>query len=107
MPIVLDDHGTVLVPWSELGTARPEPAPQSCDKCGKVCEEVPPERHGLCRVCATERRAAAAQHDEDDRRLEFNGTQAWWITRGYGPVLAALLAQCDVRRQGRRRLSTR
>ena len=54
MPIVLDEHGTVLVPWSELGTARPEPAPQSCDKCGKVCEEVPPERHGLFRACATE-----------------------------------------------------
>ena len=55
-----------------------------------------PGQHRLCRACATERDATAVQRREDDR-LKFNGTQAWWITRGYDPVfIAALLVQRDV-----------
>ena len=59
MPIVFDENSPVFLPWSELGTARSEPAPQPCDKCGKVCEEIVPGRHRLCRACATEREATA------------------------------------------------
>ena len=52
----LDEHGKdgARTVWGDEGTARNEPAPPSCDKLDMVCKEVPPERHGLFRACATE-----------------------------------------------------
>ena len=95
MPLVFDENGPVFIPYGELGTARSEPAPQPCDECGKVCEEIVPGRRRLCKACAAEREATDGQRRDDDR-LKFNGTQAWWMTRGYDPVLATLLVQRDV-----------
>mgnify|MGYP006063285031 CR=1 FL=1 len=72
----LDEHGKMLVPWGDKGTARNEPALPSCDKLGEVCKEVPPEWRDLCRACATERRTTSAQHDESDRRIVLKAAHA-------------------------------
>ena len=54
---VLDEHGKVLVPCGEtrgrLATSRPRHLVTSWARCART-KEVPPERHGLFRACATE-----------------------------------------------------
>ena len=95
MPLVFDENGPVFIPYGELGTARSGPAPRPCDECGKACEKIVPGRRCLCKACAEERETTGGQRRDDDR-LKFNGTQAWWMTRGYDPVLATLLVQRDV-----------
>ena len=55
-PVVARGNGSKV----DIGSP---PAPQSCDKCGKVwrCKKVPPEEHDLCKACAIGRNATALQ----------------------------------------------